>query len=155
MFGNAWNWCCMAERNVHCVRAQGYSLCSCYWQIPCMKGNKLYPKDAWISCSLQWGWKCYEGEGLQVYTLVLHYTTSNSTMWNEYEVFKYWKSGKYQNYFCLCLPLFTRQNKTKITPEMYTITTVPACRGNGLLDCTTMIPVPRELPSSFPYHYKG
>lgn len=32
---NAQHWCCMAERKeTYCLRAQGYSLCYCYRQIP-------------------------------------------------------------------------------------------------------------------------
>lgn len=71
---NAQNWCCMAERkkNVLFEEHRDIVCATATGKFPGKKGNKLNPKNALICCSPQWGQKCWEGKGLQEYTLILY-----------------------------------------------------------------------------------
>ena len=65
------------------------------------------------------------------------------------------KLGNTRSIGFVCLTCVQDKTKQKTLPhvlaaEMQTLTMVPVCRGDGLTNCSTVIHVLKELPSSFP-----
>ena len=175
MFKNVQDWCCMAvwketstgleHRDVACATAKG--------KILGQKGKKLNPKKACISCSCT-GDRSAGRERAFRNTYRLYQTTpyhtgtyptlpditvlclKNIRIWS-ISTEKLGNTRITSAFVCLT----GAQDKIKqkaflpvLAAEVQTVTTVPACRGDGLTNCSTVIRAPKQLPSSLPHHHK-